>query len=52
VPYDIAGAVGAEDYYPQTTPQAPIPEFGVMPLITILVLVAFLVARSARRRTK
>lgn len=50
VPYDIAGAAGAEDYYPQTTPQAPIPEFGVMPLITIVVLVAFLVARSARRR--
>jgi len=52
VPYDIAGGAGAEDYYPQTTPQEPIPEFGVMPLLMIVVLVAFLVARGARRRIR
>jgi len=50
VPYDIAGSAGAKDYYPLTTPQAPIPEFGMMPFVVMVFLAAALLTREARRR--
>lgn len=50
VPYDISGSAGAKDYYPQTTPQAPIPEFGMMPLVVMVLLVAIVLTTGARRR--
>jgi parallel beta-helix repeat protein len=50
VPYDIAGSAGAKDYYPQTTPQAQIPEFGMMPLVVMVLLVAILLARNRSRK--
>jgi len=48
-PYDISGDADAKDYYPLTTPQAPIPEFGMMPLVVLAILVAVLLTREAGR---
>ena len=50
VPYDVAGGVGAKDYYPLTTPQAPIPEFGMMPIVVTILLAAIFLITGARRR--
>jgi hypothetical protein len=51
VPYDIAGTAGAKDYYPlTTTPSEPIPEFGAMPLVLMVLLVAIVLTIGARRR--
>jgi len=52
VPYDIAGSAGAKDLFPLTTPQAPIPEFGMMPFMVMVLLAAILLASEARRRRK
>ena len=49
-PYDIAGSAGAKDYYPLTTPQEPIPEFGMMPLVVTVLLAAIVLMIGARRR--
>jgi len=51
LPYNISGWAGAKDYYPlTTTPAEPIPEFGVMPLVALILLVAVLLTTGARRR--
>ena len=50
VPYDIAGSAGAKDYFPLTTPQAPIPEFGMMPFMVMILLTAVVLTIGARRR--
>ena len=47
-PYVVDGSGGAEDYYPQTSPLAPIPEFSAMPFVAIVLLAAILLA--ARRK--
>jgi len=49
-PYAIDGGVGAMDNYPLTTPPEPIPEFGAMPLVVIVLLVAIVLTIGARRR--
>ena len=51
IPYDISGSAGAKDYYPQTTPQAPIPEFGAMPFVVMILMSAILLTMGARRKT-
>ena len=50
VPYDIAGSAGAKDYYPLTTPQAPIPEFGMMPFVVMVLLATTVLTMRAWRR--
>jgi parallel beta-helix repeat protein len=52
IPYDIGGSAGAKDYYPQTTPQAPIPEFGTIPLVVIgfVILLAMIMVTRQRNR--
>lgn len=51
LPYNISGSAGAKDYYPlTTTPTKPIPEFGMMPLVTLVLLAAILLTICARRR--
>jgi parallel beta-helix repeat protein len=51
IPYDIAGSAVAKDYYPLTTePLTPIPEFGMMPFVVIVLLVAIVLTIGARRR--
>jgi parallel beta-helix repeat protein len=50
VPYDIAGGAGAKDHYPLTTPQAPIPELGMMPLVVMVILATILLTYGMRRR--
>lgn len=50
VPYDISGAAGAKDFFPQTIPQVPIPEFAMMPFVVIVFLAATLLTVGARRR--
>jgi parallel beta-helix repeat protein len=50
LPYNISGNAGAKDHYPLTTPQAPIPEFGAMPLIVIAFVVAVVLTMGARPR--
>jgi len=50
IPYNITGGGGAQDFYPLTTPSAPIPEFGVLPVMLIMMLVPFVV--GARRAVK
>jgi len=51
-PYNITGSAGAKDYYPQTTPQAPIPEFGMMPLVVIVFLAVIVLAGEMRRKDR
>jgi len=50
LPYNIEGGEGAKDFYPLTTPQEPIPEFGAMPLVVMVLLAAILLTIGARRR--
>ncbi|HJX04475.1 MAG TPA: hypothetical protein VJ489_01510, partial [Thermoplasmata archaeon] len=51
VPYDIAGDAGAKDNHPlTTTPSEPIPEFGMMPLIMMVFVMAIVLTIGARRR--
>jgi parallel beta-helix repeat protein len=49
-PYNISGSAGAKDYYPQTVPGTPIPEFGMMPLIMMVFVMAIVLTIGARRR--
>jgi parallel beta-helix repeat protein len=48
LPYNISG--GAKDYFPLTTPREPIPEFGVMPIVVMVLLAAIFLTTVARRR--
>lgn len=50
VPYNISGAGGAKDFYPLTTTTAPIPEFGALPVLLIIMLGLFVV--GAKRAVK
>jgi parallel beta-helix repeat protein len=53
VPYDITGSAGAKDYYPLTAsevPTEPIPEFGMISLVVMVMLVAVVLTMEARRR--
>jgi parallel beta-helix repeat protein len=50
MPYNISGTAGAKDFFPQTTPQVPIPEFGVMPFVVLVLIVAIVSTIGARRR--
>jgi nitrous oxidase accessory protein NosD len=49
-PYNIAGSAGANDSYPLTTPQAPIPEFGMMPIVAMAFMAVIVLAGEKRRR--
>jgi parallel beta-helix repeat protein len=52
-PYLLDGSAGVKDYYPLTIlllPPEPIPEFGSMPLVMMVLLVVVVLAREARRR--
>ncbi len=49
--YDIAGSAGARDFYPMTTVQQ-IPEFGIMPLLVIVLVMMISVMRAARRKLR
>jgi len=50
LPYNISGSAGAEDNYPLTTVQTPIPEFGMMPLVVIGLMAVILVAGEVGRK--
>lgn len=51
VPYEIAGSAGAKDYFPLTDmPSEPIPEFGMMPIVVPILLVAIVLTIETRRR--
>lgn len=50
LPYSISGDLGTKDYYPLTTPQEPIPEFSMMPLVAMVFLAAIFLIGGARRR--
>lgn len=50
VPYDVSGSAGAKDYYPQATPQVPIPEFGMMYLVLMVLPAMIVLTRKAKRR--
>jgi len=50
-PYQVRGDADAHDNYPLTTaPTEPIPEFGMMPLVAMVLLVAIVLTIGARRR--
>lgn len=51
LPYNISGTAGANDSYPLTTPQAPIPEFGMVPFV-VMGLLAVMVLSGRKRRDK
>lgn len=50
LPYSIAGSAGAEDSYPLTTVQTQIPEFSMMPLVVLALLIVIGLAGEARRK--
>jgi parallel beta-helix repeat protein len=50
IPYNISGSAGAKDNFPLTTPQAPIPEFGMMPFVVVGLVAAILLTIGVRRR--
>lgn len=50
-PYSIAGSASAKDYYPLTTAQTQIPEFGMMPFV-VMVLLGMIVLIGATGRRK
>jgi len=52
LPYNISGSAGAKDSYPLTTPQAPIPEFGMMPFVVIVFLAVIVLTEETRRKIK
>jgi len=53
VPYEIAGTAGAKDYYPLTTTQTLIPEFGMMPLVVMgLLMIIVLMGEAGRRKAR
>jgi len=49
-PYLLAGSAGAKDYYPRATPQQPIPEFGTLALVAMVLLMAIVLTMGSRRR--
>ena len=51
LPYSISGSAGAKDDYPLTTkPSMPIPEFGMTPLMVMILLVVIVLAEETRRK--
>lgn len=51
MPYNIAGSAGDKDYYPLTSiPPEPIPEFGTMPFVAILMAAMVLTIGTRRRK--
>lgn len=50
LPYNVTGSGGAEDDYPLTTPQIPIPEFGMMPIVVMALMAVIVLSVEARRR--
>ena len=51
--YIIAGGAGAKDYYPRTTLSSePIPEFGMMPFVVMVLLAMIVIAGETRRKKK
>ena len=51
LPYNVSGSAGAKDYYPLTIePAGPIPEFGIVPLVAMVMLGAVLLTIVARRK--
>ena len=52
VPYDIAGGLGVQDSFPQTTVQTPIPEFGAAIVPIMLLAIAMMALRAGRARTR
>ena len=52
-PYNISGSAGAKDYYPLTTePPTPIPEFGIMPFVVVLMATIVLILGTRRRKAR
>jgi parallel beta-helix repeat protein len=49
-PYIIAGSAGAQDDFPRTAIQTPIPEFGMMPFVVMAFMAVIALAGEARRR--
>jgi len=49
LPYNVNGSAGARDYYPRTSTQVPIPEFGMMPLVVMMLLAMAALTRKLRR---
>lgn len=50
-PYLIDGSAGAQDYYPLTNaPQVPIPEFGMMPFVVMILMAVIVMAGESRRK--
>jgi parallel beta-helix repeat protein len=49
-PYLLDGSAGAQDNYPLATPQVPIPEFGTIALVAMVLLMATGLTIGARRR--
>jgi parallel beta-helix repeat protein len=53
VPHAINGSAGAQDHYPlANTSQVPIPEFGMMPLAAVLVVLSLIMLMGADCRRK
>lgn len=50
IPYQIDGSSDAQDNYPLTTTQTLIPEFGMMPLVVIGLLITLVLVTGARRK--
>jgi parallel beta-helix repeat protein len=51
-PYLLDGSAGAKDNYPLTTPQTPIPEFGMLPLVVIALMAVVVLAGETGRLKK
>jgi parallel beta-helix repeat protein len=51
-PYAVDGSAGAEDYYPLTTVQTQIPEFGMMPFAVMAIVAMIVLAGETWRRKK
>jgi len=50
-PYEISGSATAADNYPLTTsPSEPIPEFGMMAFVVLVLLIVVVLAGKARRK--
>ncbi len=52
LPYNISGSANAQDNYPLTTPPAPIPEFGMMPIVVMVLMAVIVLAGETRQKKK
>jgi parallel beta-helix repeat protein len=50
--YNLTGIAGAKDYYPLTTTQTQIPEFGMMPLVALVFMAVIVSAGETRQKRK